>query len=62
MGYIRYFILIGNFKGSAHCLNEINIRPKLYKNLSNGSQDIERTQYSKVKPMTLNCDFELESL
>ena len=23
MRYIRYFILIGNLKGSAHCLNEI---------------------------------------
>ena len=24
-GVYQIFILIGNFKGSAHCLNEINI-------------------------------------
>ena len=44
--------------GSAHCLTEINIWMKVDENRSKGSGDMEQTPYSRVKPMTLNCDFE----
>ena len=47
---------------SAHCLTEINIWVKLKENRSNGAGDMERSPNSRVKPITLNCDLDLESV
>ena len=48
--------------GSAHCLTEINIWRKFIENHSKDSGDMEQTPNSKGKPMTLNCDIDLESV
>ena len=42
--------------GSAHCPTEVNIWPKFRENLLRGKGDTERTQNSRLKPLTLNCD------
>ena len=44
--------------GSAHQLTERNIWVKFYENGPKGSGDMERTQNSKVNPLTLTCDLE----
>ena len=44
---------------SAHHPTNRNILVKFYVNLLNGFADIERTQNSRVNPMTLNCDLDL---
>ena len=61
MWYIRYFVLIGNFKGSAHCLNEISISQKLIKKFFQRVQEIWSEQ-KRLKPMTLHCGIDHESL
>ena len=43
--------------GSANCPTEVNIRPKFRENLPRGKGDTERTQNSRLKPVTLDCDF-----
>ena len=47
--------------GSAHCLNEMNIGPKFKENPSRGKGEMVLTRISRVNPMTLNCDLNLES-
>ena len=42
--------------GSAHCPTEVNIWPKFRENPPRGKRDTERTQNSRLKPVTLNCD------
>ena len=44
--------------GSADCLTKINIWVKLKENRSKGSEDMEWTPNSRLKPMTINCDLE----
>ena len=48
--------------GSAHYFTEANIWQKLKENPSRGKGDIEWTQNSGLKLVTLNCDLVLESL
>ena len=45
---------------SAHHLTEANIWPKFKENPSRGIGDMERTRNSRLKPMTLTCDLDLE--
>ena len=45
---------------SAHHLTKVNIWPKFKENPSTGIKDTERTQNSRLKPMTLTCDLDLE--
>ena len=45
---------------SAHHLTEANIWPKFKENPSRGIGDMERTQNSRLKPMTLTCDLDFE--
>ena len=47
--------------GSAHHLTEVNIQPKLNENPSRDKGDMEGTQNSRLNPMTINCDLDLES-
>ena len=42
--------------GYAHCPTEVNIWPKFRENPPRGKGDTGRTQNSRLKPMTLNCD------
>ena len=42
--------------GSAHCPTEVNIWPKFKVNPPRGKGDTERSQNSRLKPVTLNCD------
>ena len=42
--------------GSAHCPTEVSIWPKFRENPPRGKGDTERTQNSRLKPVTLNCD------
>ena len=42
--------------GSAQCPTEVNIWPKFRENPPRGKGDTERTQNSRLKPVTLNCD------
>ena len=44
--------------GSAHFLTERNIWMEFNENGLKGSGDMDRTQNSRVNPMTLTCDFE----
>ena len=44
--------------GSAHYLTQRNIRVKFNENCLKGSGDKERTQNSRVNPLTLTCDLE----
>ena len=53
--------LYSGVMGSAHCLTEINIWVKFIENCLKGSGGMDRHQIQRVKPMTLNCDFDLES-
>ena len=46
----------GRVMGSAHCLTEVNIWPKFRENPPRDKGDTERTQNSRLKPVTLNCD------
>ena len=46
---------------SAHRVTERNIWVKLNGNRSKGSEDMEWTQNSRVKPLTLTCDLDLAS-
>ena len=46
--------------GSAQRLTERSIYVKFNENRSKGSGDIEQTRNSRVNPMTLNCDHDLE--
>ena len=41
--------------GSAHCPTEVNSWPKFRENPPRGKGDTERTQNSRLKPLTLNC-------
>ena len=43
---------------SAHCLTERNVLVKFKENRPKGSGDMERTQNSRVNPLTLTCDLE----
>ena len=43
--------------GSAHCPIEVNILPKFRENPPRGTGDTEQTKNSRLKPVTLNCDF-----
>ena len=45
----------------AHWVTERNIWVKFNENRPKGSGDIERTQNSRVNPLTLTCDLDLES-
>ena len=47
--------------GSAHYLNKINILVKFNESHLKGSGDMERTRNSKVNPLTLTCNLDLES-
>ena len=47
---------------SAQHLTEINIWVKFNENRSKGSADMEQAQISRVNPMTLKCDLDLESV
>ena len=47
--------------GFAHSLTERNIWVKFNGNRLKDSVDIERTQNSKVNPLTLTCDHGFES-
>ena len=42
--------------GSAHCPTEVNIWPKFKENPPRGKEDTERTQNSRLKSVTLNCN------
>ena len=42
--------------GSIHCPTEVNIWPKFGENPPRDKGDRERTQNSRLKPVTLNCD------
>ena len=46
--------------GSAHYLTKRNIWVKLHKNRLKGSGDMEPTRNSKVNPLTLTCDLDIE--
>ena len=46
---------------SAQHLTERNIWVKLNENRPKGSGDMKRTRNSKVNPLTLTCDIDLES-
>ena len=46
---------------SAHGLTERNIWVKFNVNPSKASEDMERARNSRVYPMTLKCDLDLES-
>ena len=46
---------------SAHRLTKVNIWPKFKENPSTGIGDTERTRNSRLKPVTLNFDLNLES-
>ena len=47
--------------GSAPPLTEINILVKFNENLLKGLGEMEHTGNSRVNPMTLKCDLDLES-
>ena len=46
---------------SAHRLTKVSIWPKFKENPSTGIGDTERTQNSRLKPVTLNCDLDILS-
>ena len=46
---------------SADLLTEWNIWVKFNENRQKGSGDMEWTRNSRVNPLTLNCDIDLES-
>ena len=47
--------------GSAHCLTEANILPKLNENSCRDKGDKDQTRNSRLKLVILNCDLDLES-
>ena len=47
--------------GSAHQLTEKNIFAMLNENLTKGCKDLKDTD-SRVNPMTLKCDLDLETV
>ena len=47
--------------GSAHCLSEVNIRPRFRENPSRGKGNTERTRNSRLKLVNFNCDLDLET-
>ena len=45
----------------ARYLTQRNIWVKFNENRLSGSEDVERTKYSRVNPLTLTCDLDFES-
>ena len=46
---------------SAYHLTEMSLRPQFIENTSRSKGDMERTGTSRVNPMALNCDLDIES-